>query len=71
MLRTATSCADHHACAKPPALVCPDCNKALKYLRSHVGGVNARQPEQWDYFECGTGCGTFQFRERTRKLRKV
>jgi DNA-binding response OmpR family regulator len=56
---------------QPPALVCPDCNRLLKYLRSHIGGVNARQPEQWDYFECATGCGTFQFRERTRKLRKV
>jgi len=56
---------------QPPVLVCPDCNKLLRYLRSHVGGVNAHQPEQWDYFECASGCGTFQFRERTRKLRKV
>ena len=56
---------------QPPVLVCPECNKLLRYVRSHVGGVNARQPEQWDYFECVTGCGTFQFRERTRKLRKV
>jgi CheY-like chemotaxis protein len=55
----------------PPALVCPTCDHPLRYLRSHIGGVNARNPEQWDYFECTRGCGTFQFRERTRKLRKV
>jgi DNA-binding response OmpR family regulator len=56
---------------QPPALVCPDCDLPLRYLRSHIGGVNARNPEQWDYFECTRGCGSFQYRERTRKLRKV
>jgi hypothetical protein len=55
----------------PPALVCPACDVPLRYLRSHIGGVNARNPEQWDYFECTRGCGTFQYRERTRKLRKM
>jgi CheY-like chemotaxis protein len=55
----------------PPALICPQCDLPLRYLHSHVGGVSARHPEQWDYFECTAGCGTFQYRERTRKLRKV
>jgi CheY-like chemotaxis protein len=55
----------------PPILVCPQCDQPLVYKRSHVGGVSARHPEQWDYFECATGCGSFQYRERTRKLRKV
>jgi two-component system, cell cycle response regulator DivK len=55
----------------PPALICPNCDQPLKYLRSHVGGVSARHAEQWDYYECAAGCGTFQYRERTRKLRKV
>ncbi len=55
----------------PPALVCPSCDQPLRYLRSHIGGVSARHPEQWDYFECGGGCGQFQYRERTRKLRRV
>jgi CheY-like chemotaxis protein len=55
----------------PPALICPQCDSPLKYVHSHVGGVSARHSEQWDYFECGGGCGTFQYRERTRKLRKV
>jgi hypothetical protein len=55
----------------PPALVCPSCDLPLRYLRSHVGGVSARHPEQWDYFECAGGCGRFQYRERTRKLRRA
>jgi len=55
----------------PPVLVCPQCDQVLAYKRSHVGGVSARHAEQWDYFECPTGCGSFQYRERTRKLRKV
>ena len=57
--------------AMPPALVCPTCDQPLVYSRSHVGGVNARSSEQWDYFECPAGCGTFQYRQRTRKLRCV
>ena len=55
----------------PPSLVCPVCDKPLYYRRSHVGGVSERNSEQWDYFECEAGCGTFQYRQRTRKLRRV
>ena len=55
----------------PPPLVCPSCDQPLRYLRSHVGGVSARHPEQWDYFDCAAGCGQFQYRERTRKLRRA
>jgi CheY-like chemotaxis protein len=55
----------------PPALMCPVCENMLKYDRSFVGGVNGRQPEQWDYFECSYGCGRFQYRHRTRKIRKT
>ncbi len=54
-----------------PPLVCPECDLPLNYMRSHVGGVSARHPEQWDYYECSAGCGTFQYRERTRKIRRV
>jgi len=56
---------------QPPALHCPTCDQALRYLRSHIGGVSAQNPEQWDYYECIAGCGTFQYRERTRKVRRV
>jgi CheY-like chemotaxis protein len=55
----------------PPALVCPSCDRPLTYVRSHIGGVSQRHAEQWDYFECGHGCGAFQYRQRTRKLRRV
>ena len=55
----------------PPVLICPQCDHQLIYQRSHIGGVSERHPEQWDYFECEAGCGTFQYRERTRKLRKA
>jgi len=52
-------------------LVCPNCDRALQYVRSHVGGVSARLSEQWDYYTCHGACGTFQYRQRTRRLRQV
>ena len=55
----------------PPPLLCPTCDQPLRYERSHIGGVSALHAEQWDYFECGGACGTFQYRHRTRKLRQV
>jgi two-component system chemotaxis response regulator CheY len=54
----------------PPALTCPSCDVSLIYAHSHVGGVSDRQREQWDYYLCPT-CGTFQYRQRTRKLRRI
>jgi len=54
----------------PPSLRCPSCDSFLVYDRSHVGGVSARNQEQWDYFVCAT-CGSFEFRQRTRKLRRT
>ncbi len=54
----------------PPLLFCPACDKPLTYLRSHIGGVNAQASEQWDYYDCPAGCGSFQYRQRTRKLRR-
>jgi CheY-like chemotaxis protein len=55
----------------PPPLVCPLCDRPLRYQRSHVGGVSSKHAEQWDYFDCEGGCGMFQYRTRTRKLRQV
>ena len=55
----------------PPALLCPHCGHRLVYERSHVGGVSEKQLEQWDYFDCEGGCGNFQFRHRTRRVRKM
>jgi len=55
----------------PPALLCPSCDRLLVYQDSHVGGVSEHHQEQWDYYECGGGCGSFQYRQRTRKLRRL
>ena len=55
----------------PPPIVCPTCDGVLTYKESQVGGVNEHNPEQWDYFECANGCGSFQYRVRTRKLRAM
>jgi hypothetical protein len=56
--------------ASPPSLMCPRCDRPLVYARSHVGGVSANHPEQWDDFDCPS-CGAFEYRHRTRKLRHV
>ena len=55
----------------PPLLRCGSCDGTLQYVRSHIGGVSSKHPEQWDYFMCPSGCGQFEYRARTRKLRKV
>lgn len=55
----------------PPTLVCPSCDTPLVYQDSHIGGVSEHHREQWDYFECPAKCGRFQYRQRTRKLRKL
>ena len=57
--------------AAPPVLRCPACDRALSYGFSHIGGVSAREPEQWDYYTCPGPCGQFQYRQRTRKLQRV
>jgi CheY-like chemotaxis protein len=58
---------------RPPDLVCPSCDRPLQYQRSHIGGVSSRHAEQWDQFVCPTpaSCGVFEYRQRTRKLRRV
>jgi CheY-like chemotaxis protein len=56
----------------PPVLLrCLSCRSVLNYEHSYVGGVSERYPEQWDYFVCAHGCGEFQYRHRTKKMRRV
>jgi len=55
----------------PPQLLCPSCERPLLYKRSYVGGVSDRHPEQWDYYDCSGSCGNFQYRQRTRKVRRT
>jgi DNA-binding response OmpR family regulator len=63
-------CVTRAPAAAPPTLLCPSCDRPLIYEQSHIGGVSARQPEQWDNFIC-PACGMFEYRHRTRKLRRV
>ena len=55
----------------PRDLVCPSCDWALTYQQSYLGGVSIKHPEQWDRYTCRRKCGTFEYRVRTRKLRRV
>jgi twitching motility two-component system response regulator PilG len=57
--------------AQPPALVCPTCYRPLMYELSHVGGVSRRHAEQWDRYKCPGACGRFEYRQRTRNLRRI
>jgi hypothetical protein len=50
----------------PPQLLCPICDRSLVYQQTVISGV--KPIERWDYFECRR-CGTFVYRDRTRKLR--
>jgi two-component system chemotaxis response regulator CheY len=55
----------------PPIVQCPMCDRRLGYVSSEVGGVSHTFAEQWDYYACPRGCGRYQYRHRTRKLRAV
>ena len=54
----------------PPILHCTSCDRVLTYRCSQLGGVSEKHPEQWDYLTCAA-CGAFQYRQRTRKLRRL
>lgn len=70
--RVAWHVANSHAAAAPqPMVQCPDCHRTLTYSHSHSSGPSLTRTEQWDYFTCTSGCGTFQYRQRTRKIRRV
>ena len=54
----------------PPTLDCPQCRRSLAYHQSFLSGVN-RRIEQWDRYRC-LGCsGTYEYRHRTRVLRRM
>jgi DNA-binding NtrC family response regulator len=53
---------------KPAELMCPNCDTPLVYHGSHFGGASARFSERWDAYACPIGCGTFEYRHRTRRL---
>jgi hypothetical protein len=51
----------------PLTTVCPTCDRRLVYRQTVYNGVNPR--ERWDYYDCAK-CGPFDYRHRTRKLRR-
>src|SRR5262249_9003937 len=55
----------------PPVLACEHCGRALIYEYSHVGTVALNEIEQWDYYRCSKGCGTFQHQHRSRQIRRL
>jgi hypothetical protein len=57
--------------ASPPPLRCALCDAPLTYDRSYVGGVTDKFSEQWDHYHCSRGCGEFQCRRRTRRVRHL
>jgi two-component system, chemotaxis family, chemotaxis protein CheY len=56
---------------QPPDLWCSTCDRPLNYQRSFVGGVSQQQSEQWDEYTCASSCGFFEYRHRTRKVRRA
>jgi hypothetical protein len=58
-------------CPDPPAptLICPDCDRRLIYERSAISGT--KTTERWDHFECPECRESFEYRHRTRRLRRV
>jgi two-component system cell cycle response regulator DivK len=54
-----------------PSLLCPDCARLLTYVETEYGGVSARHAERWDQLVCQTGCGRFEYRFRTKALRRL
>lgn len=54
----------------PPELLCPSCGEPLVYQHSYLGGVSDRHREQWDHYQCPANCGSFEYRQRTRRLRR-
>jgi hypothetical protein len=52
----------------PLRLACPNCAAPLAYDHSVMSGVGI--PERWDLFDCGK-CGQFEYRHRTRQLRRT
>ena len=55
----------------PPHVICPSCERPLSYEVSYIGGVTARDSEQWDCYTCSGSCGRFEYRQRTRRLRPL
>jgi hypothetical protein len=52
-----------------PSLLCPWCDEKLTYMHTIIGGV--KPTEYWDHFACGPCRASFQYRRRTKHLRRT
>ena len=54
----------------PQRLDCPECRKSLVYHQSFLlSGV--QQIEQWDRYACVECRGVYEYRQRTKMLRRM
>jgi CheY-like chemotaxis protein len=54
-----------------PRLMCPSCRRPLDFESTHVAGAG-RDAQRWDRLVCNAGgCGDFEYRHSTRKLRPL
>jgi hypothetical protein len=51
-----------------PRLWCPQCNGELRFKQATYGGVSPE--ERWDAYDCQM-CGSFEYRHRTRRIRRA
>lgn len=51
-----------------PRLICPDCDRPLQYQQTFFGGV--KREERWDQFVCRPCAISYEYRHRTRRLRR-
>jgi hypothetical protein len=54
---------------RPPVLYCANCATPLRYTQSFVTQLG-RTAYQWDHFQCPRGCGDYEYRPSTRRLRR-
>lgn|SRR5262245_23161401 len=62
---------DLAALANPPDVLCPRCGRPLVFSRSFTGGRTSAEREQWDYYDCAGSCGSYQYRRRTGRLKRI
>jgi DNA-binding response OmpR family regulator len=55
----------------PPALRCRGCDRVLRYVASHIAGASDAKQEQWDTFACSACAAAYEYRQRTRAVRRV
>jgi hypothetical protein len=53
----------------PSAMYCPACDELVTFIEAVVSGVNP--VERWDVFACRRCGGAYEYRHRTRVLKRT